>query len=76
MTVCLSRPKITQRPAGDNAHQNPFSRREHNLSDIPSVGIGEKGKNVRKRRAFVEIVSIFFAALFLFGFLAILASGR
>jgi len=33
-------------------------------------------KNVRKRRAFVELASIFFAALFLFGVLAILASGR
>jgi hypothetical protein len=31
---------------------------------------------MRKRRAIVEILSIFYAALFLFGFLAILASGR
>jgi hypothetical protein len=30
---------------------------------------------MRKRRAFVEILSIFYAALFLFGVLAILASG-
>jgi len=31
---------------------------------------------VRKRRAFVDIMAIFFAALFLFGVLAVLASGR
>jgi hypothetical protein len=31
---------------------------------------------MRKRHAIVEILSIFYAALFLFGFLAILASGR